>query len=113
VNRVVEIVTRIEKLGGCLAVDADGTIRFRLPKDNPEARTLLEQARADKESILAYLRANRFREQGMDVKKLALCGSPNCAGCYDVGDSRKIHPPRVGEEYQKCLERWKPKGKPQ
>jgi hypothetical protein len=25
---------------------------------------------------------------------LAACGSPGCAGCYDVGDGVKIHPPR-------------------
>lgn len=24
---------------------------------------------------------------------LAACGSPDCAGCYDVGDGKKIHPP--------------------
>jgi hypothetical protein len=40
VNRALEIVSKIEKLGGRLAVDKDGTIRFRLPKDNPEAKTL-------------------------------------------------------------------------
>ncbi len=41
------------------------------------------------------------------------CGSPHCAGCYDVGDGRKIHPPKIGEDYRKWLECWKPKGKPQ
>jgi hypothetical protein len=45
--------------------------------------------------------------------KLAECGSPYCAGCYDVGDGKKIHPPRCGEEYRKWLERWEAKGKPQ
>ena len=94
-NRALEIVSRIEKLGGWLAVEADGTIRFRLPKDNPEAKTLLEEARSDKESILAYLRANHSSEQ----TKLSPCGSPHCAGCYDVGDGRKIHPPRCGENF--------------
>jgi hypothetical protein len=27
---------------------------------------------------------------------LALCGSPVCGGCYDVGDGRMIHPPKCG-----------------
>jgi hypothetical protein len=27
---------------------------------------------------------------------LPACGSPHCAGCYDVGDGRKIHPPKAG-----------------
>jgi hypothetical protein len=45
--------------------------------------------------------------------KLAACGSPHCAGCYDVGDEKKIHPPKCGEDYLKWLERWKPTGKAQ
>jgi hypothetical protein len=32
------------------------------------------------------------------LEDLAPCGSPHCAGCYDVGDGRKIHPPRNGYE---------------
>ena len=32
-----------------------------------------------------------------DLAPAALCGSPDCAGCYDIGEGRKIHPPRVGE----------------
>jgi hypothetical protein len=43
----------------------------------------------------------------------APCGSPDCAACYDIGDERKIHPPKCGSEYRKWLERWQPKGKPQ
>lgn len=30
---------------------------------------------------------------------IAACGSPDCAGCYDVGDARKIHPPKCGEDF--------------
>jgi len=99
VNRAPEIVSRIEKLGGCLAADEDGTIRFRLPKDNPEAKTLLEVARVEKESILAYLRANHASQETPDTGGLAPCGSPGCAGCYDVGDGRKIHPPKCGKDF--------------
>lgn len=55
--------------------------------------------------------ASRFKASGEE--QLALCGSPYCAGCYDIGDGRKIHPPRCGQEYQKCLESWQPQGKPQ
>lgn len=98
-NRALEIVSRIEKLGGCLAVDADGTIRFRLPRNNPEAKTLLEVARIEKESILAYLRANHSSEQTPGTRDLGPCGSPHCAGCYDVGDGRKIHPPKCGTDF--------------
>ncbi len=98
-NRAVEIVSRIEKLGGCLVVDADGGIRFRLPKDNLEAMGLLEAARAERESILAYLRACHPSERQPGSGKTAPCGSPGCAGCYDLGDGRKIHPPKCGEHF--------------
>lgn len=30
---------------------------------------------------------------------IAPCGSVHCAGCYDVGDGRKIHPPTVDPKY--------------
>ena len=45
--------------------------------------------------------------------EFAACGSPHCAGCYDVGDGRKIHPPKCGEDYGKWLTDWQPKGKAQ
>ena len=44
---------------------------------------------------------------------LSPCGSPRCAGCYDVGGGKKIHPPKCGEEYRRWLERWQPGRKPQ
>jgi hypothetical protein len=95
----VEIASKIEKLGGCLALDADGDIRFRIPKCSPEAKKLIEVARIEKETIRAYLMANHLKEQHSIMKNLAPCGSSYCAGCYDVGDGRKIHPPKCGEEF--------------
>ena len=44
------------------------------------------------------------------TNELAPCGSTHCAGCYDVGDGRKIHPPKIGEDYLKWLGSWKPRG---
>jgi hypothetical protein len=48
-----------------------------------------------------------------EAENLAACGSPHCAGCYDVGDGKKIHRPKIGEDYRRWLEHWKPKEKPQ
>jgi len=45
--------------------------------------------------------------------EVAPCGSAHCAGCYDVGDGKKIHPPKIGEDYQKWLEQWKAEGRVQ
>jgi hypothetical protein len=56
VNRAPEVVSRIEELGGYLALDADGNIRYRVPKDSPEAQALLATVRAQKQNLLAYLR---------------------------------------------------------
>jgi hypothetical protein len=42
--------------------------------------------------------------------KLAECGSPHCGGCYDVGDGRKIHPPKCGEDYLGWFKRWEGRG---
>jgi hypothetical protein len=42
---------------------------------------------------------------------LAACGSPHCAGCYDVALGVRIHPPKCGEDYRAWLERWEAKGK--
>jgi hypothetical protein len=41
---------------------------------------------------------------------LAACSSPHCAGCYDVGDGKRIHPPKCSPEWLAWLERWKPPG---
>jgi hypothetical protein len=43
----------------------------------------------------------------------APCGSPHCAGCYEVGPGVRIHPPKCGKEYRAWLERWEAKGRPQ
>lgn len=33
---------------------------------------------------------------GTKADGLAECGSPDCAGCYEFGDGRKLHPPKHG-----------------
>ena len=43
----------------------------------------------------------------------ARCGSSDCAGCYDVGDGRRIHPPKCGEKYRAWFERWEARGRVQ
>ena len=41
------------------------------------------------------------------------CGSPQCAGCYEVEPGVRIHPPKCGDDYRKLLERWEAKGRTQ
>jgi hypothetical protein len=52
--------------------------------------------------VSARVRVTRMEES--EHGELAPCGSPHCAGCYDVGNGRKIHPPRCGEEWLLRLE---------
>jgi hypothetical protein len=57
-------------------------------------------------STSALLRESRGREFGP-------CGSPHCAGCYEVQLGVRIHPPKCGEDYRAWLERWEFKGRVQ
>ena len=52
-------------------------------------------------------------ESKPSLNECAPCGAPGCAGCYDVDDQSRIHPPRIGEDYRKWLERWRARGKVQ
>ncbi len=47
--------------------------------------------------------ASVVRPEGKGLDERAACGSTHCAGCYDVGDGRKIHPPKCGQDFL----RWK------
>jgi len=98
-SQAAEILTELQRRRVIVAVEGD-TLCLK-PKRALDD-TLLARIREAKPAILEALRTG-----------LAACGSPHCAACYNVGDGRKIHPPKCGEEYRKWLERWQPKGKPQ
>jgi hypothetical protein len=69
------------------------------------------------EIALAYLEQKRqaTAEPGAaaETRASSSCGSPDCAGCYDVGDGKKIHPPKCGHGYSDWLKRWEPRGRTQ
>jgi len=50
---------------------------------------------------------------GRTAMQGAPCGSPACAGCYDIGDGKKIHPPKCGPDYADLLKSWEPRGRKQ
>ena len=54
---------------------------------------LLRRLKAYKAEILARLR-----------NSLAPCGSPDCGGCYDIGEGRKIHPPKASAEWLRGIQ---------
>lgn len=57
-------------------------------------------------TISALLRESKGRE-------VWSCGSPHCAGCYEVEPGVSIHPPKCGEDYRVWLEHWEAKGRAQ
>lgn len=61
-NRAPEVVSRIEELGGYVALDTDGEIRYRVPKDNPEAQGLLAELRKHRERVMELLRQRKAHE---------------------------------------------------
>jgi hypothetical protein len=96
-SQAAEILAELQRRGVLVAIEGD-TLCLK-PKRVLDD-TLLARVREVKPAILEALRIG-----------LAACGSPHCAGCYDIGDGRKIHPPKCGGDYRKWLERWESKGK--
>jgi hypothetical protein len=82
----VQILESLRNLG--VTVAAVGPNRLRLEPASKIPAEMVPRIRDAKPAILDALRTT-----------LAACGSPYCAGCYDVGDSRKIHPPKCGQEF--------------
>jgi TubC N-terminal docking domain len=98
-SEAAEILTELHRRGVIVAVEGD-TLCLKPKRALDDS--LLARIREVKPAILEALRSG-----------VAACGSEHCAGCYDVGDGRKIHPPTCGGDYRKWLERWKPIGRPQ
>ena len=85
-----EVLTELQRRGVTVAADGDTLcLRPRRALDD----TLLARVRAAKTAILEAL------QSGQSIAQIAACGSPHCAGCYDVGDGRKIHPPKCGADF--------------
>ncbi len=98
-STAIEILSELERRG--VSISATGGSLTLGPKRALDAE-LLARVRSAKPELLKILAAPPVT-----------CGSPDCAGCYDVGDGRKIHPPKCGEDYRAWLERWEAKGRPQ
>jgi hypothetical protein len=76
----------------------------------------LEIARSVREALLTASNEKTIKptEQSCEKSEIseirAECDSPDCAGCYEVGDGKKIHPPKVSREWLEWLVQWEPKG---
>lgn len=133
--RAEMLVAALEQGGVRLRVEGE-TLKLEAPADRVPSRETITGLRENKAAVLEYLRerqqsrAIQFssfpdpmarKTEKLDYQReangpvpssgTAVCGSPVCAGCYDIGDGRKIHPPKCGEDYLQWLERWETKGK--
>ena len=103
-TQATEVLTELQRRGVKVVAEGDTLcLRPRRALDD----TLLARVREAKAAILQAL------QNGQTIAPIAACGSPYCAGCYDVGDGKKIHPPRCGEKYLEWLKRWEPRGRSQ
>ena len=94
-----QILSELARRGVHLEVAGD-RLRFR-PKEavTPDLVELLKQRKGE---IMAALQSGR--------PATGDCPGPQqCGGCYPVSGGRRIHPPRVSEEWTAWLKKWKPK----
>jgi hypothetical protein len=112
VTGVVQTIARLEEIGGRLAL-AGERILYSVPRGDTEVQSLLGNLREHREEVRELLRQRAVTVELGPREELAMCGSPYCDGCYDVGRGAWIHPPKCGKQYQVWLERWQAKGKAQ
>lgn len=98
-NAVAEILAELSRRGVTVRAEG-GTLRVK-------PRRVLD------DNLLALIREHKPEILKLVSNGIAPCGSPYCAGCYDIGDGLKIHPPKASAEWEAWLRKWEPKGKVQ
>ena len=97
---VVYVVLRVWKVPTYLEI----ALRAATP-----AETQVER-RPERPEPRPVLRTNESLKKSRLSSAPVACGSPGCAGCYEVEPGLRIHPPKSGEDYRAWLERWEVKG---
>ena len=104
----LELIGEVERIGGELSARG-GKLKYRLPPG--ESKRLVPLLAEHKASLIAALkRRQASKGAAPQLEGLAACGDPGCNGCYDVGDGRKVHPPRTSQDYREWLQKWQPTG---
>ena len=132
------LVAALEQKGARLTVEGE-KLTLQVPADKVPGPETIAQLRENKIAVLKYLRG---RSQNPAIQFVSLpdpipqqtdklgrgpnatvpshartpaaaCGSPNCAGCYEVVPGVRLHPPKCGAKYRKWRERWEAMGRPQ
>lgn len=101
-----DLIEEVKRIGGQLSANGE-KLKYRLPPG--ESKRLVPLLAEHKDSLLAALKQRQARRDAApQIEGLADCGDPRCNGCYDVGDGRKIHPPRCSAEHLEWLCKWQP-----
>jgi len=98
---VQELIASVQERGGELVLDGE-RIRCRLPRTT-DAPRLVEELRSRREEVIAALR---------ERDKLS-CDSPDCGGCYSIGEGKRIHPPKASPEFLAWRAKWEAGGRVQ
>ncbi len=91
----LEIVTKIEHIGGCVFLEGD-RLKARIPEGHPEANALVEELRSHKAEVVRLLQETA-PPPNTDLKEPARCGY--CRGfvfwasVYGVMVCAACHPP--------------------
>lgn len=95
----VDFIHDLRAQGHEVKLDGEQMLFTAAPGTALEAkRAILDQLRAQKQEILAYLiGGERFSREEF----IAECGAPTCAGCYSIGEGKRIHPPKAGYNYDR------------
>lgn len=102
----LELIDEVQRIGGQLSANGD-KLKYRLPPG--ESERLVPILAEHKASLLAVLKSRRQSgNPAPQLEGLAACGDPACNGCYEVGDGRKVHPPRTSQECLEWFKRWEP-----
>jgi len=99
VRNLQELLSSVHEIGGELALRGE-RIHFRLPR-TPDAPRLVEELRSRREEVIAALR---------ERDKLS-CDSSDCAGCYSIGEGKRIHPPKASREFLEWRAKWEAGGR--
>ncbi len=99
-SEVETLIAEIERRGIRLELSPDGE-KVKAFGRGEKPTELLESLKAHKPQVVEYLR---------EKSCVALCGSPKCAGCYEVKPGVRLHPPKVSREWKNWLEKQQPVG---
>lgn len=73
-----------------------------------KAKRIIESEATESQNAYST-RCEISEKREVSNSRFAPCGSPDCAGCYEIEPGVRIHPPKQGAEWLAWLAKWEPK----